>query len=84
MTLDALQHELRVAWRQVRRRPAGAAAALFALVDGVVFRPLPVRDESSIALLRGCAWPRSESVSVRSVPRRGAMAARPAVRYPPI
>jgi predicted permease len=64
VTVDALRHELRIAWRQVRRRPGGAAAALvtltigiaagtamFALVDGVVLRPLPVRDESSLALV---------------------------------
>jgi len=64
MTTDALWLELRVAWRQLRRRPGGAAAAMltltlgigvstamFALVDGVVLRPLPVRDEASLSLL---------------------------------
>ena len=64
MSADLLGHELRAAWRQLlRRRGASAAAlltlalgiatatAMFALVDGVVLRPLPVRDQSSLAVL---------------------------------
>jgi putative ABC transport system permease protein len=61
---ETLLHELRVAGRQVTRRPGATAAAIitltlgiaagtamFALVDGVVLRPLPVRDQASLALL---------------------------------
>jgi len=64
MSGDLLRHELRVAGRQILHRPGGTAAAvitltlgiaastaMFALVDGVVLRPLPVRDQSSLALL---------------------------------
>src|ERR1044072_3629077 len=61
---DALRQELRVAWRHLTRGRGSAAAAvatltigiaaataMFALVDGVLLRPLPVHDQSSVSVL---------------------------------
>ncbi|HZI80979.1 MAG TPA: ADOP family duplicated permease [Vicinamibacterales bacterium] len=63
--LDALAHDLRTGWREVRRGRGisaaavltlavgiAAATAMFALVDGMLMRPLPVRDQQGIVV----AW----------------------------
>jgi predicted permease len=62
--IDVLRHELRLAWRHLARGRGGVAAAVatltlgiaaatavFALVDGVLIRPLPVRDQASLSVL---------------------------------
>jgi putative ABC transport system permease protein len=77
MRADTVRHELRAAWRQAWRRPAGTAAAvvtltlgiaastaMFALVDGVVLRALPVHDESTLALV----WRRPATARETHVP----------------
>ena len=74
---DALRQELRLALRHLRQSPGGAAAAvvtltlgiatttaMFALVDGVLLRPLPVRDQSSLAE----AWRQPPGTSTTHVP----------------
>ena len=60
--LDALARDLVYAWRTLRQRPAffaacvatialgvGASTALFAVVDAVVLRPLPLPDPATLA-----------------------------------
>lgn len=65
MTFDALVQDVRVAWRGLWRAPAFSAAAvltlgvgiagatiLLTLVQGVLLRPLPVRDQARVVV----AW----------------------------
>ncbi len=64
MYLDLWWGDLRFAWRNAAKRPAftllvvstlalgiGAVSAVFALVDGVLLRPLPFRDPSRIVFV---------------------------------
>lgn len=75
--LDALRQELRLAWRHLARGRGGATAAvatltlgiaaataMFALVDGVLIRPLPVRDQSALSV----AWRQPLGTSGTHVP----------------
>jgi putative ABC transport system permease protein len=63
--LDALSHDLGTGWREARRARGisaaailtltvgiAAATAMFALVDGMLLRPLPVRDQQHVVV----AW----------------------------
>jgi predicted permease len=63
MTLDSWRHDLRLAWRGLRRAPGFAVAAvatlalgmagtvaMFALIHGVLLRPLPVADEGRLVV----------------------------------
>lgn len=69
----ALAQNLRLAWRSLRRTPAftvsatltlvigiGAAVAIFAVVDGVLLRPLPFRDPERLV----GAWHALPGVSI--------------------
>jgi putative ABC transport system permease protein len=64
MTWDAIRHDIRISFRTMRRAPLftalavtalalgiGATAAIFAIVDGVLLRPLPYRDPGSLVML---------------------------------
>src|SRR5438552_1475928 len=61
-------HDLRYAFRRLRQNPGfaataivsmalaiGANSAIFSFVDGLVFRPLPVRDPAGVVSLRSLA-----------------------------
>jgi predicted permease len=65
MTLELLRHNLRLAWRGLWRTPgfSGVAAGIlavgmagvivmFAIIEGVLLRPLPVREEARVVV----AW----------------------------
>jgi putative ABC transport system permease protein len=62
--LDALAHDVRSGWREARRGRGitvaavltlavgiAAATAMFALVDGMLLQPLPVRDQDNIVVV---------------------------------
>jgi len=64
LQLDVLAHDASVAWRNAIRRPAftllvvmtlalgiGVNSAVFALLDGVLLRPLPYRDPSRLVFV---------------------------------
>lgn len=64
--MSTLLHDLRVGWRQLRKRPAfaalaiismalgiGANSAIFSLVDTVLLRPLPVRTPNQLFQIYG-------------------------------
>ncbi|HMJ87876.1 MAG TPA: ABC transporter permease [Vicinamibacterales bacterium] len=64
MQLDVLVHDAMLAWRNAVRRPAftllvvltlalgiGVNSAVFALLDGVLLRPLPYRDPSRLVFV---------------------------------
>src|SRR5258706_14985640 len=71
--MNGLLHDLRYAIRSLRRRPGmtaaaivtlalgiGANVAVYSVVDGLLLRPLPVREPSSLALLTWSSrkWPK--------------------------
>jgi putative ABC transport system permease protein len=75
--LDALSHDLRTGWREARRARGisvaailtltvgiAAATAMFALVDGILLRPLPVRDQQDIVV----AWREPRGTAGTHVP----------------
>jgi hypothetical protein len=64
LQLDVLVHDAMLAWRNALRRPAftllvvltlalgiGVNSAVFALLDGVLLRPLPYRDPSRLVFV---------------------------------
>ena len=64
MTWDVLRHDVTIAFRTMRRSPlfttlsvaalalgSGATAAIFAVVNGVLLRPLPYRDPGGLVML---------------------------------
>jgi putative ABC transport system permease protein len=74
--MPPLGRDLRLAARAFASRPAFAAAiacslglaigsntAAFAIIDGVLVTPLPVRDQGSLVAIRGSAGPRTDSHS---------------------
>ena len=67
--VDQLSQDIRIAVRGLRRNPGftlvaittlalgiGANTALFSIFDGLILRPLPVRDPSRLALLLDGSW----------------------------
>jgi putative ABC transport system permease protein len=67
--LDEVAHDIRAAVRGLRKSPAfaavaigtlalgiGANTALFSIFNGLILRPLPVRDPGSLALLADGSW----------------------------
>lgn len=67
--IDATWHDVRAAFRGLRKSPAfasvaigtlalgiGANTALFSILNSLLLRPLPVRDPGSLVLLTGGSW----------------------------
>jgi len=76
LTLDHLRQDLRFAWRSYRRAPSftllvvftlalgiGASTAIFSIVNGVLLRPLPLRDPDRLLWINE-ANRRGDSISV--------------------
>ena len=76
LTLDHLRHDLRCAWRTTTRKPGftalvvltlalgvGASTAIFSIVNGVLLRPLPLRDPDRLLWINE-ANRRGDTISV--------------------